>query len=533
MHLPRKVLEFDFFEYLHRRYKNVSPDDKKIFLWSIFLGFLAHGASLTDLYVNEDGHEALHNPQFFQWRLGRWLSEPLYSITETYPFQFLHVLLLILLLSLAATLLSKIIKIQSILLRVLCSGVLVTYPAFAVGISYNFVILVFAVACFFSVLSVRVASKGGLNIVTGATILMLSLSLYQGFFALSLSLCVAHIITIYLELDFSKKNQIILFLRKCFEFTSFTILASIFYILSLKICEWYFDQKMYEYKGANNIGSIDLTWHSLQKVFIEFTGYFQGLHMKMPLYTAIPLVGILLISILPMMVTNIPKSREYWLLIFKTGGLFVLFIILIITSMIYPIIAPSAPVGVMQTYGLIPIFALAISQLHHFRGIIKNICIFFIFLVVLGFINRSNALHLQSHLYTKSTFLTANRLLSRIESLPEFSKDSKIAILGRLPNEVYKRLGTPPFDEKTQGWWGGPVGFKHTDRAYKFTNVIKFLDYKLTPEPGVWLDYKLNPAEIRERTFRIKKLASDMPQYPAPGSVKAFGKLIIVKLGDI
>jgi hypothetical protein len=517
--IPRNVFAFDLEEAVSGFVRRIEQEDFKAFLWTVFFGLLAHGSAMVSFFVNEDAQAYRFHKDawasFGRVGNGRWFEIPVISLHEGFPFQFPLVLLLIIFVSACGVLVARMLGVRTTGTKVLVASLLVTYPAFAAGIGFNFFILAYAVSVSLAVVSVWLANKGGIGVLAGAVLLCLSVAIYQTFIAVAFSTCTAILLMECLESDLSDSSHRSRILKKAGAFAVYAIVGGVLYVLSTKVYKWYFDVEFISYKGADQIGRIAFSPVVLKNMIMFFLGFF--LRLSIPPYLSISALLLCLLAPLSICtrVLSADCSRKAKCLNFLVS--MSVFFMLLPASFVFPIIAPKAPVALMQTYGICIVFSVALVLSSNSGRLLKNGGFFLAMIVLLGFINRSNALHYKSYLYTQATFLSANRLLSRIEALPEFSKKSKIAVLGELPNEIYQCTGTPPFDEKTQGWRNGPVGFQRDGEPYKFTNIVGYLDYKL------------NTASAEE-IQKARSLALDMPVYPSPGSVKAFDDLIVVKL---
>ncbi len=511
----KSIRDFDLAQTIATQFKRIEREDYIAFLWAVFFGLLAHGMALVSFFVNEDGHGHRCIINNSAWKLGRWMIPVIRGIHENFPFQFPMVLLLIVFVSIGGIIIATLLKTRTLSGKIIIAALLVTYPAFAVVMSYHIIIFSHTVACFLAVFSVFLATKGRLHCITGAILLSLSLAIYQGYLSVSIALCVGILLQIVLKTDLQNRPQVLSLIQKASSFFIYLFLGNCFYVISIKLSKYYYGGEFHSYKGANQIGSISL--HAARNTLSAFMDFFNGHYMQIHPYLLFSILGLLALATIctvAHILLRHPFAPYTWI---KLGIVAALAILLIPATFIFPIVAPAATVSQMQTYGIIILLSIAVALLSEYRGMIKSITICLSVLILLGFINRANALHYQSYLYTQATFLTANRVLARIETLPEFSKNSKIAILGKLPNEIYQRTNTPPFNEKSQGWFGGPVGFQEVNRPDKFTNIVGYMDYKLRPANA-------------EENQKAKSLATDMPIFPRPGSIKAFGNLVIVKL---
>ncbi len=511
-----KITGFDLSQIISEKLISIERDDKIVFLISFLIGILAHGSALVNFFVNEDGHGHLYGSLSSMWASGRWLAGLAYSLTENYPFQFLHMIIFLFFLSISGTIISKLLQVRTLILRIIVTGLLISYPAFAVGISYNFAILIYALSCFFAVYSVFLAYKSIKGVFVGAILLMLSLALYQAYLAISVCLCIS--IFIILFFNVKSKNEMSHVINKALHFLLYIFLGLFLYLLSLKASKIYYGGEFYNYKGANNVGLSGVSIDNLCKLINDFRAFFFGKYFIFPNYVYYSII-IILSSALFCLISRSLFAKNLQTRVVKILLLSISVFALIVSSFIIRIAAPLADIREMQTYGVPVILSLSLAILSQQKPIVKTISIIFGIVVLLGFVNRSNAIHLQSYLYTQSSFLTANRLFSRIEQVSEFNQNSKIAIVGKLSNLSYTMSRTPPFNEISQGYFGGPVGVSDEIAPNKFVNIIKYMGYDLK---------YASPNEME----KAKDLTVNMPAYPQIGSIKTFDDLIVVNLGN-
>jgi len=220
-----------------------------------------------------------------------------------------------------------------------------------------------------------------------------------------------------------------------------------------------------------------------------------------------------------------------WRSISGTGGKSVLALLVLLLLLLLPpaafissILAPLAKTTSLNLFGVIGIMAGATFWLvEKMKFSLRTVCIVLICVFIMGFINRSNAINLKGYLYTQAAFETANRVLARIEKMPEFQKKPKIAFVGRLPNVFETPYTGPPFNELGRGFWGGLTGFAdpRTKRSDKIMNLYKIHGLNLSP-----LRLNVVDCEVAEEA------ALDMPIWPDSGSIRAVDDLIVVNFGD-
>ncbi|ACS81716.1 glucosyltransferase domain-containing protein [Maridesulfovibrio salexigens] len=518
MNIAHKFLDFDVENYVKEKYSNISKSDLTAFLITLFLGFCIHGAAMVNFFINEDFQLSGYIDLLIS---GRFLYGPVYNITNSYPLQFLHTFIFIFLASLSGTIIAKLLSAKTTFIKVLIAVIFLSYPAFAIAMTYNLAILVYAVSSFTSVLAVYFANKEGkTNFFCGALILSLSLAIYQTYLCVSASLCTAILLKFAIDNNLGDNPILKLFFKKAVRFIAFGISAGLIYIVLVKTITYIDGTPLSTYQGADQMGALSLSIFSLQKIFACYSALLNNSFFK---FQSLLQPSIWVISLIAC-ATVLYKQRLYKSIKDITVNLsiiVVVFVTTLIAAIIIPIVAPFSDITYMQTYGAVIVLCATIAIAADDFKLSKNITILMSIIIVVCFTTRTNAQYYRAHLITQASTQTVSRIFSRIEETPGFSSDKKLAIIGNLPNQYFKTETAPPFsNEGNSGYSGNFVGLSRANQSHKFTTILSVLGYKIAPI----LDQK--------DVLEASTIALRMPTYPQKGSIITTDKLIVVKLND-
>ncbi|WP_027720776.1 glucosyltransferase domain-containing protein [Maridesulfovibrio zosterae] len=512
-----KIRDFDLGDFITNSFQNITKSDRIAFLFAIFIGFCAHGSALVNLFVNEDSSLSGFIGFFLS---GRFFSDIIYGSIECQPFQFFQVLLFILLVASSGVLIANLVSTKSTITKSLIAGLFISYPAFSVGITYTFSILVYGVAAFLSTLSVYYANKEGwYNFFIGSVLLMLSLGSYQAYLSVAATLCSSILIIYALRNDLTKKKEITYLLKKTSRFILFGIVSATLYIVAVKISTLYYHTGLAANQGADKMGRVSLSFSTIKKLYTTYWRFFDNNFIRMPNCFYVFLLTILCLSIL--LITFRSEFKNFTRKkIINIVIRYLLIILTLIMAFVTIFVAPLAEVNILQTFGIVIVIILSFTIVSEFSNWTKNISSIVIMIFIIMFCNRDNTQYYKAALITRATFSTVNRIFSRVEKTSNFSASSKIALIGTLPNKVLKLETNSPFDELNSGYSGNFVGLSRPNQSHKFSMIMSLLGYKI------------NHISTTDEFIRASTKALSMPIYPAEGSVAADGDLVVIKLNE-
>jgi len=521
-----RITKFDIEEAFGELWRSIPAPYKWGFLISFLVGLLAHGFSFFHIILNEDGLVLWYHSHSHYWRSGRWLVDFGRRLHEGYTFSFLNGMAAITFLSLAGCLNAALWRARSTWAIAIIAVTYVTFPVWASVFAYQFTAETGSFGALLAVVAMYVVSRGGLvHFFLGVALLALALALYQLWLALAACLCLC---TLILELaddpEEAPIQRILRIAKRSFRFLLFGVISCGLYLLSVKVSvALHPGESLRSYRGIDKMGHIPLeelpsliarTYHAL----FDLIG---GAFFLMPSYMKASLVVMLLLSCAAALARAWKCSGS----IPARAGLVLLMLGMVLLlppcAFFTGIIAPETHITSLQTFGFLGILAITvILTVNSSRRLLKNVSIIVMCVLLLGFVNRSNAIGLKSYLFTQSAFYTANRVLMRLEEMPGFAKDSVVIFVGRLPNLHSGATNHPPFTERSEGDRKGPPGFADIDTrsaTLKIANLYRMFDYRMT----------------RGKDFLkiAEEKAAAMPMWPREGCIQDFGGMIVVNLG--
>lgn len=514
----QNILDFDIEKYLKSKYTNISKSDLTAFSITLFIGFCIHGAALVNFFINEDTQLSGYVDLAVS---GRPLFGLLYNLTGNYPFQFLHTAIFIILTSLSGIIIAKSLSTESTILKVLIATLYLSYPAFSIGITYNFGIMGYTCASFFAICAVYFANKEGkFNFFAAVILLTSSLSIYQAYLPVAASLSIAILIKFALNNNIADKTTFVAFTKKAGRFAAFGIFSGISYVCFLKTYLFLTGKALGDYQGADKMGTLDLSPLAFEKIYSCYSNILNGYYFSFPDYFIIPVAVIFFLAMLHIIKQNIIYANAKQTIINLAASIF-LSITIFIVAILIPVIAPFAEISFMQTYGAVIVLCTAISMATQTSRSLKSISILASLTIILCFTTKTNAQYYKAALITEASLNTASRIFSRIEETEGFSCNKKLAIIGTLPNAYLQMETAPPFlNERHPGYSGNLVGLSRVNQSHKFTNVLSFLGYKIEPILSA------------EEYLVASRIALNMPTYPQKGSIFANERIIVVKMNE-
>lgn len=516
MNRIKKILKFDIELYTKNYCTNIPKSELIAFGVTLLLGFCIHCAALTNFFINEDSDLSGYTSVMVS---GRPLFGFIYNLTESYPFQSLHTAIFLVLTSISGIVISKILGVRSTIVKIIIGTLYISYPAFSIGITYNFGILGYTCASLFAILAVFLVNKKGyFNFIVATLLFVSSLSIYQAYLPVAAALCLSILLKFTIENDIVDKKKFLEFIKKLRCFTLFAATSGLLYIGFVKICSQITGVNLAEYQGANKMGTLDVSPLAFKKIYACYTNLLNGFYFPFPSYFKLFVATILAIGAY----YAIKKKFAYSSLknkIINLTAVALLTAIMLILAILIPIVAPFAEISLMQTYGTLIVLFTFLSTATKNENINKTIVIFASLAIILCFTTRTNAQYYKAALITQASLHSVSRIFSRIEQVDGFSSNKKIAIIGTLPNAYLQTETRPPFTgEPHPGYSGNFVGLSRANQSHKFTKVLSFLGYKL------------KHIKTAEEYLAASRIAVGMPTYPQKGSIVVKDGMIVVRI---
>lgn len=495
---------------------------KVMFIVTIIIGMFAHLFMLTNKLPNHDDIESIFS-KGLTVEIGRWGLDVIKYIFPSYSMPWFNGIVMIVLIALSACFVVKILNLDSKVKQCLIGAIMVTYASVICTLAYTFTANAYGVAILLSVLCVYFAikPKKTSNVILSVLCLILSLSIYQAYISLTATLFI--IVLIKDCLNKNKKAKEVLL--KGLRFFGILIIGVFLYLASVVIINYATGTSLTQYQGASEIGDISV-FSVLQGIV---SAYLTIPRLVLRNYYGIS-AGIILkighvISFIVIAIISIILLKKIFKLSKKKSLLFIILVILLPLCMnLMYLISSKVEIHSLMIYGnifwlILPLVLIEELPKTKFSNCVNNIIIITLVIMTYKYITYANESYFQLKLSYENTQSFYTTLVTRIESIPGFDKDTKIAFLGFYGGELlyHNSNSFPNMDSFT-----GILSNYEMITAYSKENFIK--NYI-----GVDFNYA---TEEEINNLKTKNEVQEMELYPYDNSIKKIDDIIVVKFSD-
>ena len=499
---------------LLRRFLGWLRHYRAAFFSSLTCGLLAHMFAFTNKLINHDEAGCLFS-KGATVSSGRWGLGALDSILPNFSMPWIYGILTIVLIALAVCLMADLFHIRSRLLQALLGGCVLAFPSLTGTFGYMFTSSSYGVAFLLAVLGVWLVCKGRLWAVAGLAAVVLSLSIYQAYIAITATLLVLVLIQ-----DLLQGKQVLPVFKRGLFFLGFLIVTLGLYILATALVLNLTHTQMNSYAGGNVTFQLSALPQRIllayQEFFRSFTqgayGLMPGTHRLHLLLAAVSLglLGCWLwtgkhhpgsIVLLLVLVALLPLSINCMFLFTAEGSIHTLVLYsflgfyLFSTVLIQEVLPEKAPIAVTAK-------------------VLKNAGIWVMALVIAGNILLANQAYLQLFLRYENAFSFYSNVLAAAQQTPGFQPGCKIAVVGN---------------------WQAPGYEAHFEPLDAVMGVKGFIPNDYSAPQFFWnyLGVSLPFAdEAQVEALRQTDQFRQMPIYPYHGSIQCIGDYLVIKLSE-
>ena len=500
--------QYSYAERLGLWLRGLYLENRAPFLAALLTGFAAHMFMFTNKLVNHDEIEAL----FYKGATvtsGRWGLELSKLLLPNWSMPWIYGLLTLLLISVSVCIMLGILEIRSRLSQILLAAVVVSFPSLTGTYCFMFTSAAYGLAFLLAVLCVRLYQKGGAVNAAFATVsLVLCLSIYQAYIAITASLFVLLMIKGCLEVEKSVW-QIVLYGLKALAMMAAAL--AVYFAVTLLVFRFTGAEfNSYVMENVNDkaslLGKVRMAYENFRDIF-TFRNY-SLISSEGARYAHIVLLGVILVGL----VLAARKSRPLnWVLL----TVLVLLLPLSINCM-YLLMSPQS-IHTLVLYSFVCLYflgALILEKLAPRPGLlVKDIMALLMCIIIASNVYFANMTYLKMHLQYENANAFYVSLIAQIKETEGFDENSRLAIIGRQDNLLY------PFPElETDGLLGPSQDLVN---IYSRENFFRrYLGFDVPFAGQEELDALSKTAEFEQ-----------MAEYPYNGSVKKIGDCIVVKLG--
>lgn len=499
-------------ELLGKFKKKITPEWKKGFIATWIIGVLTHLIIFTQYIPNHDGLVNTYADQL-NFGLGRFFLGPVSWIGSYFDLSMINGLLSIFYMSLLVIVLIEMLNLKKSFSIYMLAGVLVTFPVITSTFAYMFTADAYIFGYFMVALALLVTLKWRFGFLLGSVFFYVAVGIYQANLPFAMALATVVIIHRLLDSERSLK-EILLDLGR--------MIATVVGGMGLYAVTFFLYQRLStsirNYQGLNEIGErSDSIRALLTESKDDFLDFFVGGIVSDGTITMFHIANAIVLVLLIAFVVAFAFKRPVHRILLVAGGIV---IIPFFTYSLY-FVSPGVVYHVLMIMGLVTLY-MTLIVFYEYATTQKVLAWFSVLALSLTIFNSAiiaNISYLHLQLRFEKTTQFANRVIARIESQPDYTRSTKVAIVGRYA--VRSSVGAGPMKDRLPTLTG-IVGERILIVPYQFNY---FFDTVL----GTPLEYaKSDEIEALKETEEFQQ----MPTWPREGAVDTINGIVVVKFQE-
>ena len=482
-------------------------DNRTPLLSALIAGLAAHMFMLTNKLPNHDDIESIFG-KGATVTSGRWGLELIKPLFPDCSMPWIYGLIRILLLSVSACLMLRILKIKSRPAQALTAALVLSFPSLTGTLCFMFTSSSYALAFLFSVLAVYEYQKPGLGRkALAALFTVLCLSVYQAYISVTASLFVLLMIADALDAERSVRATVLYGLG---AMAMMLAALGVYFGVTLLVFRFtgagFNDYVVGNVNGAVSIPTkIKMAYEAFRDIFVFRNFYVISSELSRWLHIAFAALLLLFMALL-----SLKKKKPLHSLLL----LGLLLLLPLSVCCMYLVMSPES-IHTLVVYSFVCVYFLGALVMDRLDGLRPGRDILALLLAVFTLSNVyfANMCYLKLELQYESARFFYTALLAQVRSTEGFDENSRLAVIGRQENGLYI---APELDTELLL---GP--------AHDLVNIYSrenFLRLYLGADLPFASDEELAEIE-RDPAF------AEMSEYPYYGSIKKIGDCIVVKLG--
>lgn len=499
------------------------------FLTTFLVGLLIH---LPAMILDVPNHDGLSSMYFDQNMItsGRWFLTVARGFSSYYTIPWLIGVLSLFLLSLTAVVLTELLELRKTWAIMLCSGVLVSFPALASTFAYIFTMDGYMLGLFLAVLSVCLTKKFRRGFLAGAVCLAFSMGTYQAYLPFAILLCVYAII-LCITADKSVKEKV----KASLNYVYMGVIGCGLYFVILQVLLKIQGKELASYQGidsgitgnaAGGVGLVSILKH-MYADFFAFT--FHNTILSNHLMSLCALI-VLAASALFVLV-RLCIHRKWW----KNPIFFVIIGVLLLSlppaTNIILLISPKVNYHLLMRYQwvLYPILLLAFIEHYGMEGgkpetksgvVLEWATLCAVFVLVFHYAVTDNIAYSNLQKRYEKTYAYCARPLDRIEQTEGYYQGIPVAILGVVGSDEF------PQTDITGDVTSGMIGINGDTLLYTGANYQAFMQNYLGATLNILSQEEMTPIYYSEEYI-------EMDSFPGPNSTKVVDGILYVRTENI
>lgn len=520
-----KVNQNNVLNYLKERLEKFWQNYNVMFIVTIIIGIIAHGFMIANKLPNHDDLQSLYS-KGLTFEMGRWGLEIIKYIFPNYSMPWLNGIIFLLLISVSAILIAKILGIKSKIKQCLIGAIMITYSSITSTMAYMFTTSSYGVAILLAVLAVYYAIKMGKksHLILSVICIILSLSIYQAYICIT-----ATLFLILLIKDCLGKDTLKNILLRALKFLTILIISSLIYLASVIFINYITGYSLEDYQGADSLSSISILeiLNGIKKCYLvmprlilrDYYGVSAGILLKLGYGISFITIFILALVILKRLIKE-SKTRAVLFII--------LGILMPLTMNLLYIVNDKTEMHSLMVYANFFVLILPLVLINELSinldkskiiNYLNNIITVVLAIMVFKYVTFANESYLELKLSYENTYSFYSILANRIESAEGFDENTKVAFVGTYTGGLLagNYIAFSDLDDFT-----GILNNYELINAYSKENFIR--NY-------IGIDFNYATSEEIQNLINNKEV-QEMSNYPYDNSIKKIDNIIVVKFSE-
>jgi hypothetical protein len=506
-------------------YGKIKREWKIAFLSCFFLGLLIHMPIMLSDIPNHDGLDSMYFDQNMITS-GRWFLMIACGFSSFFTIPWVIGVLGLLFLGCTGAALCELLEVRKTWAVILCSGLLVSFPALACAFAYVFTLDGYMLALLLSTLAVLFTRKFKRGYLPGAVCLAFSMGTYQAYLAFAMILSVFAILMLFAEEKNGAEGTLKSRIMGALRYLYMGVIGAGLYVVILQVLLWIQGKELAGYQGIDGMlsgsareGGIFSTVMGMYRDFAAFS-----LRGNVLFQNVFSLAACILLAATA--VFFLTRNRKYW----KNPALLVIIVLSMLTlpfaTNIILLISPSVTYHLLMRYqwvlyGIGAVAFISRAEYNTRSGVLLEWtgCLAS-FVLVFHYGVTDNIAYSNLEKKYEKTYAYCLRLLDRIEQTEGYYPGVPIAMVGVVGDEQF------PSTDLTLSVTSNMIGMYGDNLLYRGDNYEAFIRHYL----GATLN--ILPAEAMEEMYYAEEYVA-MDSFPGENSIRMIDGVLYIKTENV
>ena len=498
------------------------------FFSTVVIGLLVHLPAMLSDIPNHDGLASMYFDQNMITS-GRWFLMVACGFSSFYTIPWLIGLLGILFLGFSSAALTELLEVDRDWAIVLCSGLLVAFPALASTFAYVFTLDGYMLALFLAVLAVLITKKYRLGFLGGAVCLAFSLGTYQAYLSFAMILSLFAVLMLFAGGE-SLRNKVL----GALHYLLMGVLGGVLYYVVLQVLLRVQGKELASYQGINGIASGTAAAgnslgfsQSIKRVYTDFLAF--SLRGNVLFQNVISLTAIvLLVLTAAVLAMFLAYKRKWWKKPFFFAIIVIALAMVPLVTNIILLVSPEVTYHLLMRYQWVlyliglTAFVSRNGRLVRYGGWSEWLGLAAAFTLIFSYAVTDNIGYSNLQKRYEKTYAYCVRLLDRIEQTEGYYQGIPIAMVGVVSDDEY------PVTDITLPVTEGLIGLSSEESdslLYTSVNYQEFMKHYL----GATLN--ILPAEAMAEMYYSEEYI-EMESFPGKDSIRIIDGIMYIKTED-